>query len=127
MVLVYESSPGYYYIVKNGEEKKSKDKKKKSKDKKKKKKEGKGKKKEDRTVVQRISREEYDQSVNKYNYKRDSIKVGDKVTIIIKPYKDGNYVTGRIKKILTKKRVHTRGHKVMLKDGTIGRMVRKEK
>ncbi len=111
-MLVYESSPGYYYIVKQKKGKEKKPDRKKG---------GKGKK------VKRISKDEYDKNVNKYDYNRDSIKVGDKVTIIIKPYKDGKYVTGQIKRILTKKRIHTRGHKVMLKDGTVGRMVRKEK
>ena len=114
MVLVYEASPGYYYLVKDNptNEKRGK----------------KGKKEKRRKkIVKRISEEEYQKKTTGYNHTKDSIKVGDKVTVIIKPYKDGKYVTGMIKKILTKKKIHTRGHKVMLKDGTVGRMVRKEK
>ena len=42
------------------------------------------------------------------------LKKGDKVEIIIKH-------------ILTKKKYHSRGHKVRLKDGTIGRIVKKLK
>ncbi len=50
-------------------------------------------------------------------------KVGDSVTIIVKPYKDRNYVSGIIKRVLTKKKQHTRGFKVMLTTGIVGRMV----
>ena len=93
MVLVYESSPGYYYVV------------------------------DSEPKVTRITKKEFNTVRDKYNYHKDSIKVGDLVTIIVKPYKQGKYVTGKIKKILTKKKVHTRGHKVLLQDGTIGRMI----
>ena len=48
---------------------------------------------------------------------------GDRVTIIIKPYKKNKKVSGIVKKVLTKKKIHTRGHKVQLKNGTIGRVV----
>jgi uncharacterized repeat protein (TIGR03833 family) len=51
-------------------------------------------------------------------------RVGDKVEIIIKPYKDDVKVKGIVKRVLTKKEKHTRGHKVELEDGTIGRMIR---
>lgn len=70
--------------------------------------------------VRRISKKEFDK---KYNLKRSDLKVGDLVKIIVKPYKNGKTVTGKIKKILTNKNIHTRGHKVMLEDGTVGRMV----
>jgi uncharacterized repeat protein (TIGR03833 family) len=50
--------------------------------------------------------------------------IGDKVEIIIKPYKNGVKIKGIVKRVLTKKQKHTRGHKVELEDGTIGRMVR---
>ena len=92
MVLVYESSPGYYYKI-------------------------------EKDKVKRVKREEFIQ----YNKNIKTLKVGDKVRIIIKPYKDGKTVEGKIKKILTKKKVHTRGHKVMLEDGTVGRMLEKLK
>lgn len=51
-------------------------------------------------------------------------KVGDKVKIIIKPYKNDVTEIGIVKKMLTKKEFHTRGHKVMLESGTVGRTVR---
>ena len=67
----------------------------------------------------RISKEEYE---TKRSLKKP--KVGDKVKIIIKPYSKGITVTGIVKRVLTKKKVHTRGHKVELKDGTVGRTVK---
>ena len=51
-------------------------------------------------------------------------KVGDYVEIIIKPYYKGIKVKGYVKRVLTKKKKHSRGHKVMLEDGTVGRTVR---
>lgn len=71
--------------------------------------------------TKRISEKEF----SKYNNNIKNIKVGDKVEIIIKPYKNKKTVIGKIKKILTKKKIHTNGHKVMLEDGTIGRIVKK--
>ena len=52
-------------------------------------------------------------------------KKGDKVQIIIKPYQKKRYKTGIVKDVLTKKKFHSRGHKVRLEDGTIGRMIKK--
>ena len=49
---------------------------------------------------------------------------GDIVKVIIKPYHKNVTVNGIVKKVLTKKEVHTRGHKVMLRDGTVGRLVK---
>lgn len=71
-----------------------------------------------RGQTRRVSRDRYP------DYKREDLKKGVKVEIIIKPYKNGKKIVGRIKKVLTKKKIHTRGHKVMLEDGTIGRMIR---
>ena len=51
-------------------------------------------------------------------------KKGDIVKIIIKPYSEGVTVNGIVKRVLTKKEIHTRGHKVELLDGTIGRLVK---
>lgn len=51
-------------------------------------------------------------------------KKGDKVEIIIKPYKNKITKVGIIKDVLTKKKYHSRGHKVRLEDGTIGRIVK---
>lgn len=50
-------------------------------------------------------------------------KVGDTVRVIVKPYHEHNYVTGIVKRVLTKKKTHTRGFKVMLESGIVGRMV----
>ena len=49
--------------------------------------------------------------------------VGDNVKIIIKPYSLNNYKIGIVKRVLTKKLVHTRGHKVMLVNDIVGRCV----
>lgn len=49
--------------------------------------------------------------------------MGDSVKIIIKPYNQKIYVSGIVKRVLTKKKVHSRGHKVMLSCGTVGRMI----
>ena len=54
-------------------------------------------------------------------------KKGDKVEIIIKPYKSKITKVGIIKDVLNKKKYHSRGHKVRLEDGTIGRIVKKLK
>ncbi len=52
-------------------------------------------------------------------------KKGDKVEIIIKPYNKKITKIGVVKDVLTKAKKHTRGHKVRLEDGTIGRVVTK--
>ena len=49
---------------------------------------------------------------------------GDIVKIVAKPYDQGVTVNGIVKKVLTKKKEHSRGHKVMLRDGTVGRLVK---
>ena len=51
-------------------------------------------------------------------------KVGDYIEIIIKPYINNIKVKGIVKRVLTKRKYHSRGHKVELRDGTIGRTVR---
>jgi uncharacterized protein YwbE len=63
--------------------------------------------------VSRISCAEYDDS------KKNVIglvmpKVGDKVIIITKPYHQYNCKTGIVKDVLTRKAIHTRGHKVRI-------------
>ena len=50
-------------------------------------------------------------------------KVGENVIIIIKPYKENKKIKGIIKRILTKRKYHTRGHKVELVSGVIGRII----
>jgi uncharacterized repeat protein (TIGR03833 family) len=59
------------------------------------------------------------------NQKPVELKKGDKVQIIVKPYKKGKMVIGRIKRVLTKKKLHPRGRKVILENGVIGRLVKK--
>lgn len=51
-------------------------------------------------------------------------KVGDFVEIIVKPYFKQNLVRGFVRRVLTKKKYHSRGHKVLLMCGVIGRTVR---
>lgn len=54
--------------------------------------------------------------------KSDKPNVGDRVKIIKKPYVD-DYVEGTVKRVLTRSAYHSRGHKVMLESGDVGRMV----
>jgi uncharacterized repeat protein (TIGR03833 family) len=49
---------------------------------------------------------------------------GDIVRIIIKPYDEGVTKLGVVKDVLTRKDVHTRGHKVRLHNGVIGRLLK---
>jgi uncharacterized repeat protein (TIGR03833 family) len=51
-------------------------------------------------------------------------RVGDTVQIILKPYDNNVKVIGVVKRVLTKRKYHSRGHKVELKNGTIGRTVK---
>jgi len=71
-------------------------------------------------------------SYKKKSYKKKSLKkkshillykIGDVVTIIVKPYKNGKNIKGVIKRILTKRKYHSRGHKVELVSGIIGRII----
>ena len=50
-------------------------------------------------------------------------KIGNVVKIIIKPYKKIIIREGRVKNVLTKKKRHSRGHKVCLDNGLIGRII----
>ena len=56
-------------------------------------------------------------------YKGIKPQINDKVIINIKPYND-NFVTGRVAKVLTKSKHHDRGHKLILKNGKVGRVVK---
>ncbi len=50
-------------------------------------------------------------------------KVGDKVNIVQKKhYESGELTTGVVKDVLTRSRYHSRGHKVRLENGIIGRV-----
>ena len=71
---------------------------------------------------------QHSETLGKYIKSQVSLpKKGDKVEIIIKPYKSKITKVGIIKDVLTKKKYHSRGHKVRLEDGTIGRIVKKLK
>ncbi|MFW6247300.1 MAG: YwbE family protein [bacterium] len=59
---------------------------------------------------------------NKNQY-RENIRVGSKVKIVTKKdQKSGKLTSGKVEKILTSKRKHTRGIKVRLDDGQVGRV-----
>lgn len=50
-------------------------------------------------------------------------QVGDRVQVLQKEnYASGELTKGMVKKVLTKKRFHPRGHKVLLESGVIGRV-----
>lgn len=101
MSFVYETKGGRYYRIKKKNNKSSL-------------------KKQSRAEVSRISCEEYD----KQGRSQKIPKKGDKVTIIIKPYSNYNCSTGIVKNVLTRKKRHTRGHKVCLQNGKIGRVLK---
>jgi uncharacterized repeat protein (TIGR03833 family) len=74
--------------------------------------------------VSRISCRDYDDPKKNKNIGRIMPQVGDKVIIIIKPYHEFNCKTGIVNRILTKKLIHTRGHKVALHTGQVGRTLK---
>ena len=74
--------------------------------------------------VSRISCQNYDDPRKNPNIGRIMPRVGDKVIIIIKPYYQYNCKTGIVQDILTRKPIHTRGHKVRLITGEIGRTLK---
>ena len=51
-------------------------------------------------------------------------KVGMRVKIIVKPYSKNIHKIGIVKVVLTKKQFHSRGHKVMLMNGIVGRIIK---
>ena len=60
--------------------------------------------------------------MNEHMY-RKNIKAGCSVEIVLKQdQKTGALTTGQVDRILTRKAMHTRGIKVMLKDGRVGRV-----
>lgn len=62
--------------------------------------------------------------MNKHMY-RKNIKVGCSVEIVLKKdQRSGVLTAGQVEKILTRKPMHTRGIKVMLTDGSVGRVQR---
>jgi uncharacterized repeat protein (TIGR03833 family) len=74
--------------------------------------------------VSRISCRDYDDPNKNKNIGRIIPQVGDKVIIIIKPYHEFNCKTGIVDKVLTKKSIHTRGHKIKLHTGQVGRTLK---
>lgn len=55
--------------------------------------------------------------------KREDIKVGSKVMVVQKQdQRSGNLTEGVVSKLLTKSPNHHHGIKVMLEDGTVGRV-----
>ncbi len=55
--------------------------------------------------------------------KRENIKVGSKVMVVQKQdQRSGKLTEGIVQKLLTKSPNHHHGIKVMLKDGTVGRV-----
>jgi uncharacterized protein YwbE len=120
----YKTPGGYYYRVtptKSGGRMRKKNSKK-----------GKGSKKKPTGIsntiqsasVSRISCQEYDDPRTNQNIGRTMPKIRDKVIIIIKPYHDFNCRTGLVSAIYTKKLIHTRGHKVKLDSGEVGRVLK---
>jgi uncharacterized repeat protein (TIGR03833 family) len=119
----YKTDGGYYYRItpkKTGGRK--------SKKKFKSKKKGNGYKhilnKSQSATVSRISCKEYDDPTMNKNIGRIMPKIGDMVIIIIKPYQQFNCKKGLVNDIYTKKLIHTRGHKVKLKSGEVGRVLK---
>ena len=74
--------------------------------------------------VSRISCKEYDDRTKNKNLGKVKPNIGSKVIIITKPYHQYNCMTGIVKRVLTNKMIHTRGHKVMLENGIIGRTLK---
>lgn len=62
--------------------------------------------------------------MNEHMY-RNNIKIGCNVEIVLKKdQRTGVRTTGQVARILTGKPMHTRGIKVMLTDGSVGRVQR---
>jgi uncharacterized repeat protein (TIGR03833 family) len=74
--------------------------------------------------VKRISCQEYDDRTKNKDLGKIKPRIGSKVMIIIKPYNNYDCKIGIVKRVLTNKQIHTRGHKVMLETGIIGRTLK---
>jgi uncharacterized repeat protein (TIGR03833 family) len=75
-------------------------------------------------TVSRISCAEYDDPTKNKNIGRTMPKLKDTVIIIVKPYQQFNCKKGIVDEIYTKKLIHTRGHKVKLNSGEVGRVLK---
>lgn len=67
--------------------------------------------------ITRVSISQVDTSINR------PPKIGDRVKIIIKPYNEKKYIVGVVDRVLTRKKIHSRGHKVRLTTGVVGRII----
>jgi len=77
--------------------------------------------------VSRIKCAEYDNPKTNPTLGKVKPKVGDRVSVIIKPYNEYNCISGIVKDVLTRSEVHSHGHKVRVenKNGIyIGRVVK---
>ena len=74
--------------------------------------------------VTRISCAEYDNASTNPGLGLVSPVVGDTVIIITKPYHAYQCQTGIVKNVLTRRTIHTRGHKVRLTTGEVGRTLK---
>jgi uncharacterized repeat protein (TIGR03833 family) len=75
-------------------------------------------------IVKRISCQEYDDRTKNKELGKIKPQVGSEVIIIIKPYHNYECKRGIISRVLTNKQIHTRGHKVMLTSGLVGRTLK---
>jgi uncharacterized repeat protein (TIGR03833 family) len=74
--------------------------------------------------VKKITCQELDDREKNQNLGKIRPNVGDRVMIIIKPYHKFNCVSGEVRDVLTRKPIHTRGHKVRIQSGEIGRTLK---
>jgi uncharacterized repeat protein (TIGR03833 family) len=72
----------------------------------------------------KLTCKELDDPKKNPNLGKTKPRVGDRVLIILKPYNNFNCISGEVLDVLTKKNVHTRGHKVRLISGEIGRTLK---
>jgi len=84
----------------------------------------KNKNKGSRGIVNRITCQEYDDQTKNKKLGKTKPRIGSEVVIIIKPYHNYDCRTGIVSRILTNKQIHTRGHKVILRNGLIGRTLK---
>jgi uncharacterized repeat protein (TIGR03833 family) len=77
------------------------------------------------TKLNKILKQKYNntQITESKNHFRKNIKINQKVKIVTKENQNtNNYTVGKVQKILTNKSKHTRGIKVKLKSGEVGRI-----
>jgi uncharacterized repeat protein (TIGR03833 family) len=85
------------------------------------------KRRENNNVVANVPRDEcanYDNPSKNTTIGMVKPKSGEEVIVIIKPYNAHNCIRGTVADILTRKEQHTRGHKVRLTNGVVGRTLK---